>query len=116
MNPQDSDVQIPHRTQIGPISPVQLGVSLSRPTHIERAYPNVLFVAPDGEGSRIGLRVGDIITTLNGRDVGDLECSEFTQLVRSQSSPYSMSVVSAKQRKILVTPFNRSRMRQLAMV
>ena len=114
-NPQDSDGHIPNRTILGPISLIQLGVSFGRRIEVEHSYPQVLFVAPNGEGKRIGLRPGDRIAEVNGQDIGNLECNEFMQLVRSQTEPYYFSIISATLRRVLVTPFNRSRMRRIAM-
>lgn len=113
MNPQDSDIPNPHQTEIGPIVPGNLSVSLSWSN--AKPYPFVNFVAPDGQGAILGLRVGDVITGLNGRDVEDLDISDFTTLVRTQTMPYRLTIITAKLKRVFITPFNRARMRHLAM-
>jgi len=74
-----------------------------------KEYPQVVYVNPKKQADAQGIRVGDVLTSVNRTDLQTMDNNEIESLIRSQTANFTITRQPATVVTAVIGPWNRKK-------
>lgn len=74
-----------------------------------KQYPQVVYVNPSMQAHAQGIRVGDVLTSVNSTDLQTMDNNEIETLIRSQTAHFTITRQPATVVTAVIGPWNRKK-------